>query len=430
MKKCEIYYFRFPNCKNKEEKLSLVDNTKFKQLDFDRIFPDKNNMWINQTDNDFDSFIPVCDKQVKLGKNQQAIFKLFSLGVVTNRDEWVYDNSEDNLTNKVNYLIEVYNNQFDDNLDYSIKWTRAVKNDLSKGVKYQFDDKLIVDCLYRPFTKKKLYFSKQLNEMQYQQPIFFGKNSEFYNTCIVFSDSAFRSPFSSIAVNVIPELHFAASTDGFQCLPLYVYDKEKNPHDNITDWALNQFQNHYENLRGFKNLAGLSKTDIFHYVYAVLHNPAYREKYQQNLKREFPRIPFYDDFEQWANWGKQLMDLHLNYETIEPYPLKRQDINLAKIPKTKLKADKEQGLIFIDDNTTLSNIPASAWDYKLGNRCALEWVLDQYKEKKPKDPTIAEKFNNYRFADYKEQVIELLMRVCAVSVATVKIVQAMEEYKG
>jgi predicted helicase len=121
------------------------------------------------------------------------------------------------------------------------------------------------------------------------------------------------------------------------------------------------------------------------------------------------------------------MDLHINYETIEPYPLKRQDLTLAKIPKTKLKADKEQGLIFIDDNTTLSNIPAIAWDYKLGNRCALEWVLDQYKEKKPKDPTIAEKFNTYRFANYKEQVIELLMRVCTVSVATVKIVQAMNE---
>jgi predicted helicase len=121
------------------------------------------------------------------------------------------------------------------------------------------------------------------------------------------------------------------------------------------------------------------------------------------------------------------MDLHINYETIELYPLKRQDLTLAKIPKTKLKADKTQGLIFIDDNTILSDIPASAWDYKLGNRSALEWVLDQYKEKKPKDPTIAEKFNNYHFADYKEQVIELLMRVCAVSVATVNIVQAMKQ---
>jgi predicted helicase len=305
----------------------------------------------------------------------------------------------------------------DNDLDYSIKWTRAVKNDLSKGVKYKFDDKLIVDCLYRPFIKKKLYFSKQLNEMQYQLPSIFGKNSEFNNTCIVFSDSAFRSQFSSISVNVIPELHFAASTDGFQNLPLYVYDKDGNRHDNITDWALNQFKSHYQN--------EITKLDIFHYVYAVLHNPIYREKYELNLKREFPRIPFYNNFFQWADWGKQLMDLHLNYETIEKYPLKRIDLESAKIPKAKLKADKENNLIILDDNTTLSGIPVIAWDYKLGNRSALEWVLDQYKEKKPKDPTIAEKFNTYRFADYKETVIDLLMRVCTVSVETLKIVQIL-----
>jgi predicted helicase len=120
------------------------------------------------------------------------------------------------------------------------------------------------------------------------------------------------------------------------------------------------------------------------------------------------------------------MDLHLNYETAEHYPLKRQNLKVSKIPKAKLKADKEQGLIFIDDNTTLSEIPATAWDYKLGNRSALEWILDQYKEKKPTDNTIAEQFNNYRFADYKEQVIELLSRVCTVSVETVKIVELLQ----
>lgn len=94
----------------------------------------------------------------------------------------------------------------------------------------------------------------------------------------------------------------------------------------------------------------------------------------------------------------------------------------AKVPKAKLKADKEAGRIILDEQTTLAGVPASAWEYRLGNRSALEWVLDQYKEKKPSDPTIAEKFNTYRFADYKEQVIELLMRVCTVSVRTMEII--------
>ena len=127
------------------------------------------------------------------------------------------------------------------------------------------------------------------------------------------------------------------------------------------------------------------------------------------------------------------MDLDINYETIEPYPLKRIDLPFAKdnnkTPKAKLKADITKGTIILDDVTTLKSVPKIAWEYRLGNRCALEWILDQYKEKKPKDPTIAEKFNIYRFADYKEQVIDLLQRVCTVSVETMQILQQMKSEK-
>jgi predicted helicase len=420
-KKCEIYYFRFPNCKNKQEKLTLLDNTKFKRLDFKRIFPDKNNNWINQTDNDFESLIPVCDKQVKLGKNQQAIFKLFSLGVSTNRDDWVFDFSHDNLISKVNYFIETYTELLansDNSWNEKIKWSEYLKGIFKKNQAIIFNENLAIELIYRPFIKQFYYSESFLSDRLTQNHFdIFGKELDKENRCIVFSDTAFRANFSSIAVNKIYDLHFAASQDGFQSLPLYIYDKDGSRHDNITDWALNQFKSHYQN--------EITKLDIFHYVYAVLHNPAYREKYELNLKREFPRIPFYNNFFQWADWGKQLMDLHLNYETIEKYPLKRIDLESAKIPKAKLKADKENNLIILDDNTTLSDIPAIAWDYKLGNRSALEWILDQYKEKKPKDITIAEKFNTYRFADYKEAVIDLLMRVCTVSVETLKIVDLL-----
>ena len=120
------------------------------------------------------------------------------------------------------------------------------------------------------------------------------------------------------------------------------------------------------------------------------------------------------------------MDLHLNYETVEPYDLSRTDAEKVKNPKAKLKADKEKGQIVLDTKTVLSGVPSEAWAYKLGNRSALEWVLDRYKEKKPRDPTIREKFNTYRFADYKEEVIDLLERVCTVSVETVKVVREME----
>jgi predicted helicase len=172
----------------------------------------------------------------------------------------------------------------------------------------------------------------------------------------------------------------------------------------------------------------ITKRDIFHYVYAVLHNPAYREKYELNLKREFPRIPFYEDFWQWATWGQQLMDLHINFESVAPYPLARQDEDPDKVRqayKARLKADPDSGRILLDTLTTLGNIPSAAWAYKLGNRSALEWVLDRYKERTPRDPTIREQFNTYQFLDYKEDVIDLLQRVTTVSVETMAIVTAM-----
>ena len=167
----------------------------------------------------------------------------------------------------------------------------------------------------------------------------------------------------------------------------------------------------------------------------MLHDPVYREKYAQNLKREFPRIPLYGSqlsaFEQWAAWGQALMQLHIDYETVAPWPLQRTDTPDTKAraaglaPKAMLKAEPELGRIVLDSETVLAGMPAEAWAYKLGNRSALEWVLDQHKEKKPKDPTIREKFNTYRFADHKERVVHLLARVATVSVQTVAIVRAM-----
>jgi predicted helicase len=167
----------------------------------------------------------------------------------------------------------------------------------------------------------------------------------------------------------------------------------------------------------------------------VLHDPSYRAKYAQNLKREFPRIALYGDSEptfwQWAAWGEALMALHIGYEQVAPFALVRADVPDEKVraagqsPKCLLKSDKETGRILIDSETTLVGVPPEAWAYMLGNRCAIDWVLDQYKEKKPKDPTIREKFDTYRFADHKEKVIDLLMRVTTVSVETARIVAAM-----
>ena len=414
---CHIHELR-------ENKLNYIKSTAFKDIDFQHINPDKNNNWINQTDNDFDSLLPVVDKDVKAGKKQEAVFKLFFRGMETGRDEWVYDLSEKALSQKVKFLVSIYQVTLKD-ANYpnknQIKWDRELTKYLDQKINKIFDDQQIVKNLYRPYSQRYFYFDKHLNRMpSYWFTTHNSNNLE--NKYIAIPGLASPKNFHLIATKTIIDLNCLPA--GSQCLPLYSYDKEGNSIDNITNWGLTQFQTHY-------NDKTIKKIDIFHYTYAVLHNPIYRQKYEQNLKRDFPRIPFYDNFPQWVTWGKQLMELHINYETINPYPLTRVNSSETEItnPKPKLKADKIKNEIILDTVTSLTDIPKTAWEYRLGNRSALEWILDQYKEKKPKDETIAKQFNNYRFADYKEQVINLLMRVCTVSVETVKIIQAMETHQ-
>ena len=432
VKRASIYYKHPCDIRaTRDEKIAYLRLNPLHKIPFDRISPDAKHNWLNLTDNDFESHLPIANKDTKAGKAAaNAIFKLFSLGVVTNRDEWAYDFSPSVLSKKMNYLINVYNSQnktginsdnVSDLVDYKIKWTRAVKNDLVKGVIYQFSPASVVPSLYRPFVKKQLYFSKQLNEMRYQMPSIFGESGRQENTLIMISGTSSNKPFQTLASDILVDLHTTGDT---QCLPRYVYDKNGNRVDNITDWALSQFAAHYGE--------PITKDAIFNYCYAVLHSPTYRQTYVQNLKRDFPHIPLYgkhlNDFWHWANLGEQLMNLHIHYEQHAPYPLERiEQSHDGKPLKVLLRANQEAGTIDIDSTTRLRGVPPGAWKYKLGNRSALEWVLDQYKPSTPKDPTIREQFNDYQFADYKETVIDLLMRVCAVSVATIDIEQQLKQ---
>ena len=436
---CKIFYQAVRDYAKADEKREFLKAQRLSEREFEQITPDKDNNWINLSDNDFDTLIPIASKKTKATKKsfqESAIFKLFSLGVVTARDEWVYDDDSKYLKKKVRWLIKAYNadlkklkdfrqsKELADMLDYSIKWTRAVKNDLRKGISYNYDKSLIVKSIYRPYVTKKLYFSPQLNEMQYLLQQVFPKGCK---ACTILISGAPSS--KPVQVWAVEFVHSYDALEKTLSLPRYRYINAKQV-DNITDWALTQFSNHYEKGRG-KQKRPITKDAIFHYVYGVLHDPVYREKYALNLRREFPRLPFYADFWPWAAWGEKLMDLHIGYETVEPWPLQRLEVPDTKSrqaglpPKAMLKADKDAGLIILDSETQLTGIPKAAWDYKLGNRSALEWILDQYKEKTPKDPTIRARFNTYRFADYKEHVIDLLLRVTRVSVETQKIVDAM-----
>lgn len=424
---CKIHYVSMPDEWLKEQKLQWFTEHPIEKIEFENISPDKNNNWINLSHNDWDKLLPVSDR--KLG---MAIFDLNNPGISTNRDFWVYDLSKKNLKDKMNYTVRTFNSlneKKDQSFPDTIKWSHVLKRKFQKKEKLKYYEDKITTAEYRPFFRQYYYYDLELSDLLTSLHFeMFGSKLDKRNITINYTGPSSGKPYMSLATQFVPDLHFVGAGAGTQCLPLYKFDSKDNKLENITDWGLSQFTTHYKNKK-------ITKEDIFHYVYAVLHHPAYRKKYELNLKREFPRIPFYDDFAKWAAWGKQLMDLHINYETVAPYPLEvietvydLQDPNqTGKLSKAKLKANKINGTIELDGFTTLKNIPAIAWEYKLGNRSALEWILDQYKESKPKDPTIAEKFNSYKFADYKEQVIDLLMRVCTVSVETMGIVNSMPE---
>lgn len=437
-KKCEIHYAKCDDSSHAQDKLAFLSATSFGDIDFEHIVPNEKGDWLQQTDNDFDNLLCIANKQTKLAKaerqmDEDAVFKLFSLGVVTNRDEWAMDFDKRHLTKKIKYFCNFYNaeiarfnkespeeDEIGDWVNRKIKWTRELQNVLLKRteIKYSKDSSTI--SLYRPFVHSNLYYQAHITHCRYQMPKIFPHKKEAEkvkkNTVICFSTSK-RIPFVALASHQIPSL--GLFMEPVQCIPLYRYDKQGNRHDNITMWGRKQFCSHYHTKK-------ITAEDIFHYTYAVFHNPVYLEKYAVNLKQEFPRLPFYDDFAQWVQWGKSLIKLHAEFEKQKPYPIQRLDIS-GDAGKVKLKASPERGSIIIDEKTQLSGVPPEAWKYQLGSRSALEWILNQYKEKKLKDPTVKEKFNTYQFSNHKEKVIDLLCRVCTVSVDTVKIMEAMKK---
>ena len=244
---CRIFYEAVRDHARAEEKRDFLTSRGLAQRPFAEIHPDHNHNWINVTQNDFDLLLPLATKGTKLAKNtsqEKAIFSLFSLGVVTNRDEWVYDDRADSLARKVRFLIESYNAQvaalqgrgnrskLPAQLGNEIKWTRAVKRDLVRGVRYEFKRNQIVRSLYRPFVKRLLYLSREINEMLYQVPLMFGPGTGA-NQAISFSSEE-RVAFGLVALDDVPNKDIFMPSAA-QLVARYRFGAEGNRLDNITD---------------------------------------------------------------------------------------------------------------------------------------------------------------------------------------------------
>jgi predicted helicase len=428
-----IHYACRPEMELREDKLSFLATNNLPSIQFEILKADRKKNWLNLTNNDWESLLPLADKKANLGLGR-AKTRLFSALSQTGCRQREMSGRTILIARasqaKFKWLIDQYEHaRLNKTEDASnIKWDADLSRHRINGVIKTFDDNSIIEALYRPFIRCLVYFDRHFNSRVFQLPHMFYDGKK--NTTISFSDPGFRADFCVLASDRIVDLHFGASVDAYQCVSRFRYGTDGSQTDNITDWALEQFQAYYH--YGYRPRRPITKDAVFHYVHGVLYDPAYREKYALNLKREFPRIPLYADFWRWADWGERLVTLHIGYETIEPWPLARVDVPDEKSrraglrPKPFLRADKIAGNIMLDTETQLSGIPKAAWDYRPGNRSALEWILDQHRERKPRDPMIRERFNTYRFADHKEKVIELLTRVTRVSVETMAIVTAMK----
>ena len=444
---CNIHYASREDAEVARDKLAYLKETGLGRVPFESITPDAKNNWLNQSNSNFEKLMPLADRQTKLAKSvddERAVFRLYSLGIATNRDEWTFDFDPDVLSRKVRFFCEVYQNEgrrlarekpsvdgIGDWVDRVIKWTAELETHLVKGDPLNFEEENVAFAVYRPFVPKRCYYAPIVTHRRYQQPQIFPQDYEGGNKVICFSGIGSNKPFQVFATDRVFSLDLLEKT---QCLPLYRYTEDGKRVSNITRWGIEQINGHYRREWGeeFEALAGpdgITAEDIFPYAYAVLHDPAYRREYAVDLLREFPRLPLYPNFHRWSEMGQRLLDLHIGFESAEQYPLERHDNKGADPKRAILRADRERGTITMDERTTLSGVPERAWEYRLGNRSALEWVLDQYKEKKPRDPTILERFNTYRFSDHKEKVIDLLGRVCTVSVETMEIVDSMAHWE-
>jgi predicted helicase len=416
------------------EKKEAVSGVKWRALK-----PDERHTWLHDGEGaGFAKFVRIGAKEAKAldSLDAHAIFRTFSRGVCSNNDDLVYDFDAALLTKRSMRMVEAYQAELDrwrrakkpDDLEKFLrvdpkvcKWIRHTKRNLLRETEVEFVPQKIRTALYRPFTKRSYFFERVFNEDLYHFPDFLPTpKTENENRMLSLTDAGSEKPFMALVSTEINDLHLVGGGASCQCFPLYTYDADGgHRRDNVTDWALEQFKVQYPK-------TNLTKKDIFHYVYAVLHHPAYREKFAANLRRELPRIPFAPDFAAFAKAGEKLAALHIGYEQQKEFKLKRIEAKGVKtnLRVERMKLSKDMTELVYNEWLTLTGIPAAVRDYRLGNRSALDWVIDQFQVEHAKDApdTVLSDPNR---EDDEEYIIRLIGQVVTVSVETVKLVKLL-----
>lgn len=488
--KAVIHYHDIGDYLTREQKLKLVKDFRSissQKLEWQIITPNDKADWINQRDGVFDNLIPLFDKK------GISVFNHNGPAVATGRDVWVNNFSNSQLDDNINYLINNYNAQcrkfqtiksqekalsvesFIDTDTTKVSWTRSLKNFLSRGTLLKFERERLMECSYRPFCVTNLYYSPSLIESPGQCKDLFPLNTDKVILCV--NGKGSNKDASTIVTHYIPDYQLQFNC---QFYPLYWYEENKNPQatlfddaettkyirrDGITDWILKEVRNR------FGGTKAITKEHIFYYVYGLLHSPQYRERFADDLKKSLPRIPIVDnvqDFMAFYKAGKELADLHLNYEQGINIPATEQgavaysemsaqaqrtlgvvvtgDIDIwqdewteetyqyfavekmrfAKVrdENGKLIADKTR--IIYNSHITIENIPLKAYEYIVNGKSAIEWIMERYAVTIDKASQIKNDPNAWsREHEQPRYILDLLLSVIMLSCQTVDIVNSL-----
>lgn len=479
---CRIHYAEVDDYLARQEKLDLLTReASIAGTEFEQIIPNAHGDWINQRDERYLEFQEIGDRRTKGKANTPAVFQQYSAGLQTNRDAWCYNFSSEAVESNMKRMITNYNAQVaagvKDMDTTKVSWSSSLDIHFKNKKTFSFDSSEIQESIYRPFCKQAIYFDRFLNHRPYQLPQIF-PTSKQPNLGITLPSGPSAQFFMPILYEKLPAL---TPNGGNQMFPLYTWEKTEKTEDdnslfastdnwedcgtakefcgrfdfnkpirsqvpteidgycrrdNITDATLSSYRRHYQE-------EAISKEDIFFYIYALLHHPQFRERYEADLKKMLPRIPKVQDFWSYANIGRELAELHVNYEEVAPYPGVTAKTNLiapsddwqkyhlkqlvwGKIPG---KRSKDYTTLVYNEYLTFTGIPEQANEYKIGGRSPLEWMVDRYRIKTDTKSGIVNDPNDYcREVNDPAYIANLIPALVTVSMRTLELTRALPEF--
>lgn len=437
----KLYYCDIGDYLSREEKLAKIKEYQhYGNIKWQIIEPNKEQDWINQRSLEFIKHLPMGDKQNKYkGAEIKSIFNVFSNGVGTSRDAWVYSFSDEVLSKRIQKMISFYNSQLSKpEVNYNqeqISWSRSLLSSWKRNVRGNYRKENIRTAMYRPFNKQYLYFDRTfIHHPAIGRSLF--PESDIKNIAIMVPGTGGSNEFSTLMVDITPDLSILSAG---QCFPLHYYTEGKGSgllgdsggkQENISVAALRQFRAKYDDDK-------ISKEDIFYYVYGVLHSSQYKQRYAADLSKMLPHIPQVKkrtDFIAFAKAGRKLADLHLHYETVPEYPVKEQystmiaehrNYTVKKMTFAGKQGNYDKSIIKYNNDITLTGIPEQTYEYQVNGKSAIEWIMDRYQQTVHKDSCIANNPNDW--SEDPQYILSLLKRVIYVSVESVKIIKSLPE---